>query len=91
LSDDSEDDRHSDDIGLNGSEDYEDAVEEILDIDSIYNVDTGDHGVPQKISIQKHEKAQRDECFSRQDLSWRTSSKVARDRREKHNSASFRV
>jgi hypothetical protein len=48
--DDCEDDRHSaDDIGLSGSEDEEDAVEEDLDddTDSMYNVaDTGDHGQP---------------------------------------------
>jgi len=47
-SDDSEDDRHSnDDIGLSGSED---AVEEDLDddIDSVYDVDdNGDHGKPE--------------------------------------------
>jgi hypothetical protein len=47
-SDDSEDDRHSDDdIGLSGSEDEEDAVDEDLDddIDSMHDVaDTGDHG-----------------------------------------------
>ena len=43
-SDDSEDDRHSDDcIGLSGSEDEEDAAEEDLDddIDSVY------HGEPE--------------------------------------------
>jgi hypothetical protein len=46
-SDDSEDDRHSDDdIGLSGLEDDEDAVEEDFDddIDSKYDAaDTGDH------------------------------------------------
>jgi len=46
--DNSEDDRHSDDdIGLSGSEDEEDAVEEDLDddIDSVNDVaNTGDHG-----------------------------------------------
>jgi hypothetical protein len=47
VSDDSEVDRHSDDdIGLRGSEDEEDAIEEDLDDDndSVYDVaDTGDH------------------------------------------------
>ena len=46
-SDDSEDDRHSDDDWLIGSEGEEDAVEEDLDddIDSMYDVaDVGDHG-----------------------------------------------
>jgi hypothetical protein len=46
-SDDSEANRHSDDIGLIGSEDEEGAVEEHLDddIDSMYDVaDAGDHG-----------------------------------------------
>jgi len=63
-SDDSEDNRHSgDDIGLSGSEDKEDAVEEDLDddIDSMFDVvDTGDHGEPENtmLSIQKQEKAQ---------------------------------
>jgi hypothetical protein len=50
-SDVSEDDRHSnDDIGLSGSEDEKDAVEEDLDgdIDCMYDVaDTGDHGQPE--------------------------------------------
>jgi len=50
-SDDSEDDRNSDDdIGLSGSEDEEDAVEEDLDddIDSMYDVaDNGDYGQPE--------------------------------------------
>jgi hypothetical protein len=50
-SDDSEDDRHSDyDIGLSGSENEEDALDEYLndDIDSVYDVaDTGDHGDPE--------------------------------------------
>ena len=48
---DSEDDGHSDDdIGLSGSEDEEDVVQEDLDdnIDSIYDVaDTGDHVGPE--------------------------------------------
>jgi len=63
-SDDSEDDRHSgDDIGLSGSEDEENAVEEDLndDIDSLYDVaDAGDLGQrkTQTLSIQKQEKAQ---------------------------------
>ena len=55
-SDDSEDDRHSgDDIGLSGSEDEEDAVEEDLndDIDSLYDVvDTGDLGQPENTDVE---------------------------------------
>ena len=50
-SNDSEDDRHSDDdIGLSGSGDEEDAVEEDLDdeIDSVYDVaDNNDNGKPE--------------------------------------------
>jgi len=55
-SDDSEDDRHSgDDIGLSGSEDEEDGVEEDLDddIDSLYDAaDTGDHGKPENTDVE---------------------------------------
>jgi len=58
-SDDSEDDRHSgDDIGLSGSEDEEDAVEEDLDddIDSLYDVaDTGDRGQPGNTDVEHSE------------------------------------
>ena len=58
-SDDSEDDRHSDDdIGLSDSEDEEDAVEEHLDdnIDSMYDVaDTGDHGESENIDFEHSE------------------------------------
>jgi len=63
-SDGSEDDRRSDDdIGLRGSEDEEDAVEEDLDdnIDSIYSVTalvTMESQKTQMMSIQKREKAQ---------------------------------
>jgi len=58
-SDDSESGRHSDDdIGLSGSEDEEDAVEEDLDddIDSLYDVaDTGDHGQPENTDVEHSE------------------------------------
>jgi hypothetical protein len=50
-SDNSEDDRHSDDdIALSGSEDEEDAVEKDLDNDTDYMYDaahTGEHGQPE--------------------------------------------
>ena len=57
-SDDSEDDRHSDDDWTNGSEDEEDAVEEDLDddIDSMYDVaDAGDHGQPENADDEHSE------------------------------------
>jgi len=58
-SDDSEDNRHSgDDIGLSGSEDEENAVEEGLDddIDSLYDVaDTGDHRKLENTDIEHSE------------------------------------
>jgi hypothetical protein len=74
-SDDSEDDRHSDDdIGLSGSEDEEYAVEENFDddIDSTYDVaDTDDHGQPENTDVEHSETGEsrrRDECFSRQGI-----------------------
>jgi hypothetical protein len=57
-SDDSEDDRHGDDdIGLSGSEDEEDTVEEDLgNIDPMYDVaDTCDHGEPENIDDEHSE------------------------------------
>jgi len=90
-SDDSEDDRNSDDdIGLSGSEDEEDAVEEDLDddIDSVYDVaDSGDHGEPENTDDVRSETG---ECtdkernvFQGKDFTWsRTSPKVAGARRE---------
>jgi hypothetical protein len=69
-SDDSEDDRHSDnDIALSGSEDEEDAVEEDLDgdNDSMYDfADNGEHGQPEYKDDEYSETG--DECFSRQGL-----------------------
>ena len=47
-----------DDIGLSGSEDEEDVVEEDLDdyIDSVYDVaDTGDHGEPENADVEHSE------------------------------------
>jgi hypothetical protein len=90
-SDDSEDDRHSDDdIGLSGSEDEEDAVEEDLDedIDSIYDVaDTGDHVKPENTDVEHSETGEsRDKetnVFQGKDFTWhRTPPKVARACRE---------
>ena len=90
-SDDSEDDRHiDDDIGLSGSEDEEDAVEEDLDndIDSVYDVaDNGDHG-EQGNTDDEHSKTgeSRDKernVFQGKVFTWsRTPPKVARARRE---------
>ena len=86
-SDDNEDDRHSDDdIGLSGSEDEEDAVEEDLDdIDSVYDV--ADNGKPENTDDERSETG---ECtdkernvFQGKDFTWsRTPPKVARARRE---------
>ena len=90
-SNDSEDDRHSgDDIGLSGSEDEEDAVEEDLDddIDSLYDVaDTGDHGQPETTDVEHSETgASTDEetnVFQDKDFTWsRTPPRVVRARRE---------
>jgi len=90
-SDDSEDDRHSgDDIGLSGSEDEEDAVEEDLDydIDSLYDVaDAGDHGQPENTDVEHSETEQSTDketnVFQGKDFAWsRSPPKVARARRE---------
>jgi hypothetical protein len=90
-SDDSEDHRHSDnDIGLSGSEDEEDAVEEDLDddIDSMYDVaDTGDRGQPEDTDDGHSEtrESTNDETnvFQGKDFTWsRTPPKVARARKE---------
>ena len=97
--DDSEDDRHSvDDIGLSGTEDEEDAVEEDLDdnIDSLYNVaDTGDHGQPENTDGEHSETGEsthkETNVFQGKDFTWsRTPPKVAQAHRE-HNSASSLV
>ena len=90
-SDDSEADRHSaDDIGLSGSEDEEDAVEEDLDddIDSTYDVaDTGDHGQPENTDVEHSETGvstnEETNVFQSKDFTWnRTPSKFARARRQ---------
>jgi len=90
-SDDSEDDRHSDDcIGLSGSKDEEDVVEEYLDddIDSFYDVtDNGENG---KLENTDDERSETGECtdkewnvFQDKEFTWsRTPPKVARARRE---------
>jgi len=88
--DDSEDDRHSsDDIGLSGSEDEEDAVEEDLDddIDSLYNVaDIGDHGKLENRDEHSETGESIDKelnVFQGKDFTWsRTPPKVAGARRE---------
>jgi hypothetical protein len=90
-SDVSENNRHSDDdIGLSGSEDEEDAVEEDLegDIDSMYDVaDTGDQGEPEntddKHSETRESTDEETNVFQGKDFTWsRTPPKVARARRE---------
>ena len=90
-SDVSEDDRHSDDdIGLSGSEDEEDGVEENLDgdIDFMYDVaDTGDHGEPENTDDEHSETGESTEeetnVFQGKDFTWsRTPPIVARARRE---------
>jgi hypothetical protein len=90
-SDDSEDDRHSnDDIGLSGSEDEEDAVEEDLDDDndSMYDVaDIGDRGQPENTDDEYSETGENTDVetkvFQGKDFTWsRTPPKVARARRE---------
>ena len=87
-SDDSEDDRDSDDdIGLSGSED---AVEEDLDddIDSTYDVaDTGDHGQPENTDVEHSETGESTDketnVFQGKDFNWsRTPPKVAQAPRE---------
>ena len=89
--DDSEDDRHSDDdIGLSGSEDEEDAVEEDLDddFDSVYDVaDSGDHGQPENTDDEHSETVESTDkernVFQGKDFTWnRTHPKVARAHRE---------
>ena len=91
ASDDSEDDRHSDDdIGLSGSEDEEDAVEEDLDddFDSVYDVaDSGDHGEPENTDDERSEIVESTDkernVFPGKDFTWnRTHPKVARAHRE---------
>ena len=66
-SDDSEDDRHSDDcIGLSGSKDEEDVVEEYLDddIDSFYDVtDNGENG---KLENTDDERSETGECTDKE-------------------------
>jgi len=90
-SDDSVDDRNSDDdIGLSDSEDEEDAVEEDLDddIDSIYDVaDTGDHIEPENTDVEHSETGESTDketnVFQGKDFTWsRTPPKVARARRD---------
>jgi len=90
-SDDSEDDRHSDDnIGLSGSEDEEDAVQEDLDddIDSMCDVaDTGDHGQTDNVNDEHSETGESTDeetnVFQGKDFTWsRTPTKVAQARRE---------
>ena len=89
--DDSEDDRHSDDdIGLSGSENEEDAVEEGLDvdIDSMYDVaDTGDHGELENTDDEYSETGESTDeetnVFQSRNFTWsRTPPKVARALRE---------
>ena len=90
-SDDSEDDRHSDDdIGLSGWEDDEDAVEEDFDddIDSKYDdADTGDHEEPEDADAEHSETGEStDEAtniFLGKDFTWsRTPPKVVQARRQ---------
>jgi hypothetical protein len=79
-----------DDIGLSGSEDEEDALEEDLDhdIDSVYNVaDTGDHGQPDNTDHEHSETGESTDketnVFQGKDFTWsRTPPKVAPARRE---------
>jgi len=90
-SDGSEDNRHSDDdIGLIGSEDEEDAVEEDLDddIDSMYDVaDTGDHVQPENTDNEHSETGESTDeetnVFQGKDFTEsRTPPTVAQARRE---------
>jgi len=82
-SDDSEDDRHSDDdIGVSGSED-EDAAEEDLDDAA----DTGDHGELENTDFEHSETGESTDevtnIFQGKDFTWsRTPPKVARTLRE---------
>ena len=89
-SDDSEDDRHSDDdIGLSGSED-EDVVEEDLDddIDPVYDAaDNGDHGESENTDNEHSETEEITDkernVFQGKNITWsRTPPKVVRARRE---------
>ena len=78
------------DIGLSGSEDEEDAVEEDLDddIDSMYDVaDTGDPEEPENADDEHPETGESTDdetnVFQDKDFTWsRTPPKVARARRE---------
>jgi hypothetical protein len=83
---DSEDDRHSDDdFALSGSEDEEDAVEEVLDddTDSMYDVaDTGDYGQLENTYDEHSETGQSTDeetnVFQGKDFTWsRTPPTVA--------------
>jgi len=77
-SDYSEDERHSsDDIGLSGSEDEENIVEEDLDddIDSLYDVaDTDDHGQPESTDVEHSETGKSTDeeknVFQGKDFTW---------------------
>jgi hypothetical protein len=98
-SDDSEDDRHSDDdILLSGSEDEADAVQEDLDdIDSMYDVaDTGDHGQPRNTDDEHSETG---ETQTRRQMFFKARTlpgaghlpKLLELAEREHNSASSRV
>jgi hypothetical protein len=92
---DDEDDRHSDDdIGLSGSEDEEDAVEEDFDddIDSVYDAaDNGDHGEPENTDDEHSETGESTDkeknVFQGKDF---TSQSCSSSHGE-HNSASSRM
>jgi hypothetical protein len=79
-----EDDRHNDgDIGLSGSEDEEDAVEEDLggDIDSMYDVaDSDDHGKPGNTDDERSETREdtdeETDVFQGKDLTWITITSI---------------
>jgi len=89
-SEDSKDDRHSDDdFGLSGSEDEEDTVEEDLDnIDSMCDfADTDDHGEPENTDNEPLETGEsideKTNVFQGKEFTWsRTPPKFARARRE---------
>jgi len=98
-SDDSEDYRHSDDdIGLGGSKDEEDALEEGLDddIDYVYDVaDNGGNGKPENTDDERSETGEctdKEECFSRQGLYLeQDTSQCCSSSQREHSSASSRV
>ena len=85
-------------IGLIGSEDEEDAVEEDLDddIDSMYNVaDAGDHGEPENADDEHSETGEstneKTNIFKGGTLLEQDTSQSCSSSQREHNSASSRV